>query len=191
MKRLLILVPILLVSVTFLSFSQDSEADEIVDESMLTVTTNVDDGDEGSLSVFSAWDFIRMALILGAVVAVIYGVFFLLKRTGNPKLQENRLIKVLSSKTLVGSRALHLVEIGNQIFLVGTSENAVNLVSEIEDKETLDGLRLQAESVAQTERRNFSDVLTQVFGKQSNQIKPQSVDPTAFLRNQRQRVKNM
>ena len=95
---------------------------------------------------------------------------------------------MLSSKSLTGSRALHLVEVGNQIFLVGTAENSVNLVSEILDKETVDGLRLQAESAETGERRNFSDVLSQVFGKQD---RPSPTDSMAFLRDQRQPVKNL
>jgi flagellar protein FliO/FliZ len=131
-----------------------------------------------------------MALILAAVVGAIYGIFFVLKRTGNPKFQDTRLIKLLSSKTLSGSRALHLVEVGNQIFLVGTAENTVNLVSEILDKETLDGLKLQAASAEIGEKKSFSDLLSQVFGRQTA-ARQGSSDSMAFLRQQRQRVKNM
>jgi len=163
-----------------------------VDERTLSIDTPSGAGGPGDtkLGVFTAWDFIRMALILAAVVGVIYGIFFILKRSGNPKFQENRLIKVLSSKSISGSRALHLVEVGNQIFLVGSSENGVNLVSEILDKETLDGLKMQSASAESGERKSFSEILTSVFGKSGG---PRSVggDSMSFLRDQRQRVKNM
>lgn len=163
-----------------------------VDESALTIQTGEEDEESGepSLSVFTAWDFVRMVLILGAVVGVIYVVFYFLKRSGNGRLQESGVIKVLSSKSLSSSRTLHLVEVGNQIFLIGTAENSVNLVSEILDKETLDGLRLQAASAESTERKNFGDVLSQVFGKQAG-ARSSSPDSMAFLRGQRQRIKNM
>lgn len=187
MKRLIVLL-IVSMFITTPLISQDTGVNP--DETTLSIAPSGEGTGDGagddSLSVFTAWDFIRMVLILGAVVAVIYIIFFLLKRSGNPKFQDTRLIKVLSSKTLSGSRTLHLVEVGNQIFLVGASESTINLVSEIVDKETLDGLRLQAESADSGERKNFGEVLTQVF--RGNQ-KP--VQPMSFLHEQRQRVKNM
>ena len=190
MKRLCILicVPALIFIGVTPVFSQSSG----IDETTLSIDTPGEeavDGD-GSLSVFSAWDFIRMILILAAVIGVIYGIFHLLKRSGNPKFQETRLIRVLSSKTLTGTRALHLVEVGNQVFLVGTSENAVNLVSEIVDKETVDGLKLQSANVDGNERRNFAAFLGQAFGKANGKSRA-AADPTAFLRQQRQRVRNL
>lgn len=165
-----------------------------VDEESLEIQSPDRAGDAGgeSLNVFSAWDFVKMVLILGAVIAAIYGIFFLLKRTGNQKFQETRLIRLLSSKALSGNRALHLVEVGNQVFLVGSSDNAVSLVSEILDKETLDGLRLQAASSEVADRKSFSDVLGQIFGKQGGtQGISHAIDPVGFMKQQRQRVKNM
>ena len=195
MKRLFVffcVLALILLSVTPL-FSQDAPIkNQPVDETTLSIGVpgEVGPGEEGSLSVFSAWDFVRMVLILAAVIGVIYGIFHLLKKSGNPKFQETRLIKLLSSKTLTGTRALHLVEVGNQIFLVGTSENAVNLVSEILDKETVDGLKLQAANVEASEKRSFSSFLGQAFGKTAGKSKP-AADPMAFLKQQRQRIRNM
>ena len=157
-----------------------------MDETTLSIGIPGEAGayEDKPLSVFSAWDFVRMVLILAAVIGVIYGIFHLLKKSGNPKFQETRLIRLLSSKTLTGTRALHLVEVGNQIFLVGTSENAVNLVSEIVDKETLDGLKLQAANVEGSEKRSFASIVGQAFGRPT-------ADPMAFLKQQRQRIRNM
>jgi flagellar protein FliO/FliZ len=176
-------------------FAQDAPPDTATDETTLTISGNQEDGapEDEPLDVFNAWDFIRMALILAAVVAVIYGIFFILKKTGGTKFQETRLMRVLSSKALAGSRALHLVEVGNQIFLIGTSDTAVNLVSEILDKETLDGLRLQAAGTEATERKNFGEILSQVFNKSgiSGHVDEKAADAAGFLKQQRQRVKNM
>lgn len=193
MKRLFVLLWVLVLISTAPLFSQDSPIEnQPIDETTLSigVPDQAGDDDNGSLSVFTAWDFVRMVLILAAVIGAIYGIFHLLKRSGNPKFQETRLIRLLSSKTLTGSRALHLVEVGNQIFLVGTSENAVNLVSEISDKETVDGLKLQAANVDGAEKRNFGSLLGQAFGRSVGKSK-QTADPMAFLKAQRQRIRNM
>ena len=187
MKRLIVLVCLAFLFISFTPlFSQD-----VVDERTLEIgIPDASAGGSDSLSVFTAWDFIKMLLILGAVIAVIYVLFHFLKKSGNPRFSETRLIRVLSSKTLTGTRALHLVEVGNQIFLVGTAENAVNLVSEIVDKETLDGLKLQAAGAEANERRSFSTVLGQAFGKPAFKERT-AADPMAFLKQQRQRIRNI
>ena len=187
MKRLVVLMCLTLIFIIVTPLvSQDSPVDETT-LSIGAAGEAVADGN-GSLSVFTAWDFIKMVLILGAVIGVIYLIFHFLKKSGNPKFKDTRLIRVLSSKTLTGPRALHLVEVGNQVFLVGTSENTVNLVSEIVDKETLDGIKLQAEET--TERRSFTGILGQAFGRPVVKQKT-AADPMAFLKQQRQRIQNM
>jgi flagellar protein FliO/FliZ len=103
---------------------------------------------EGGLTSFTLWDFLRMFLVLGGVIAAIYGVFYVLKRMGNPRMQGNTLISVISTQNLQGNRALHLVEVGNEVFLVGSSEGGVELVSRIEDRETLDQIRLYRSEMA-------------------------------------------
>lgn len=132
-----------------------------------------------------------MVLILLAVIGAIYGIFFLLKKTGSPRFQENKLIRVLSSRNLTNSRSLHLVEVGNEVFLVGSAENNVNLVATITDKETLDSLKLQATNTDASERRGFGDVFGQVFGKGQPATGRPLLDPVAFLKEQRKRLKKI
>ena len=76
-----------------------------------------------------------MVLVLGAVIGVIYVIFYFLKRRGAPKMQDNELFSIISTQAITNNRTLHLVQVGNQYFLVGSSEQSVNLISEIEDKE--------------------------------------------------------
>ncbi|MEA1911271.1 MAG: hypothetical protein U9N32_06290, partial [Spirochaetota bacterium] len=39
-----------------------------------------------ALNTFTVWDFVRMLLVLGAVLGFIYLLFFLLKKAGKPKI---------------------------------------------------------------------------------------------------------
>jgi flagellar biosynthetic protein FliO len=109
------------------------------------------------------WDFVRMLLVLALVVGVIYGVFWLLRRGGRLKTPENETIRVLGSRSLAGNRALHLVEVGRSVYLVGSAENGVNLVAEVKDQETLDALRVQAAEEGGRTRRSFAATLARVF----------------------------
>ncbi len=178
-------------------FSQNSENNvsdiEQVDESALTIqdADNQEILDRSTaLNTFSVWDFIRMLLVLGGVLGFIYLIFFLLKRAGNPKVVLDSTIKILSTQNLEAGRALHLIEIGPQIFLIGSGESAVQLISEITDKETIDTIRLN-KSVRNDNNKTFTDTFTGLFKKEHIQKSQSSLSPVSFIQKQRERLRKM
>ncbi len=137
----------------------------------------------------TTWDFVRMLIILAAIIGLIYLLFWLLRRGAGRKVQENDLIRVLGSRSLASNRALHLVEVGSSIYLVGSSEGGVELVAEITEKESLDSVRLAAAEQAPATRRNFQQVLSEIFrpAKKSYSVG----EGVGFLRGQRDRLKKL
>jgi flagellar biogenesis protein FliO len=111
----------------------------------------------------SIWDFLRMALILVVVIVAIYLLFWLLRRGAGKRVAENDLIHVLGSKSLATNRAIHLVEVGSSIYLVGSSDGGVELIAEITEKESLDSVRLQAAQQPPATRRTFQQILSEIF----------------------------
>ncbi len=145
---------------------------------------------EERLNAFTAWDFIRMLLILAAVIGVIYLVFFFLKRSGRNRYQDNELFSVVGSQVLNGNKSIHIVEVGNQYFLVGAGENTVSLISEITDKESIDGLKLQLSNKTAEQRKSFKDVIFGMFRPADGQSTGSSfLDSADFIKNQRKRLK--
>ncbi len=137
----------------------------------------------------SLWDFVRMFIILAAVVGAIYLLFWDLRRSAGKRVTENDLIRVLGSKNLAGNRALHLVEVGSSVFLVGASEGGVELISQITDKESLDSVRLKATEEAPGGRRNFQQLLSEIFRPAA---RPVSLgDGVGFLRGQRDKLRKL
>ncbi len=126
---------------------------------------------EEGLNTFTVWDFLRMVLVLGGVIAAIYGVFFLLKRVGNPRTQPDSLINVLSTQNLQGNRSLHLVEVGNEVFLIGSADGGVQLVSRIDENETLDAIHLYRSQMS-AGTKTFQNALKGIFSK-ANTAEPQ------------------
>jgi flagellar protein FliO/FliZ len=116
------------------------------------------------LASFGVGDFLRMVLVLALVVGLIYGVFHFIKKAGGPRDSGMRFIRVLETRPLAGNRHLHLVEIGNEVLLVGSAENGVSLVSQVSDKETLDGIQLAA-SRAAPPAGSFADTLKGFFSR--------------------------
>ena len=140
-------------------------------------------------SAVSTWDFVRMLLILAAVVGAIYLLVWLLRRGSGKRVRENDLIRVLGSRTLAGTRALHLVEVGTAIYLIGSSDGGVELIAEVTDKESVDGLRLRAAEEAPAARRTFQAVLSEIFRPARHQTT--MGESVGFLRRQRDRLRKL
>jgi flagellar protein FliO/FliZ len=137
----------------------------------------------------STWDFVRMLLILAAVVGAIYLLLWLLRRGAGKRVQENDLIRVLGSRTLAGTRTLHVVEVGTALYLIGSSDGGVELIAEVTDKESADGLRLRAAAEAPSARRTFQSVLSDIFRPAR---RPTTMgESVGFLRRQRDRLKKL
>jgi flagellar protein FliO/FliZ len=141
----------------------------------------------------NTWDFVKMFAVLAAVVGCIYGLFWLLRRGMRPKAAENEQIRLLGSRSLAGNRALHLVEVGRSVYLVGSAESGVNLVAEVKDQETIDAIRVQAAEEGGRTRRTFSEVLSRVFspGKPGSRKGPGPADGADFLRKSRDRLRRL
>ncbi len=130
-----------------------------------------------------------MLLIRAAVVGLIYLLFWVLRRGTGRRIQENEMIRVLGSRSLSGSKALHLVEVGGSVFLVGASDGGVELISEITDKESLDALRLKAAEQRPAARRTFQDVLADIFKPAHKSFS--LAESVEMLKRQRQRLRRM
>lgn len=73
----------------------------------------------------------RMIVGLAIVLAVVYGLYWLLKRVYGNKggaIRAEGGLEVLASLPLGPNRGLHLVEVGDELVLVGTGENGVSPV---------------------------------------------------------------
>jgi flagellar protein FliO/FliZ len=166
-----------------------NETDLLIPDNARAAGGNGAQGGQGIASAVSTWDFVRMLLILAGVVVAIYLLFWLLRRGSGKKIQENDLIRVLGSRSLSGSRALHLVEVGKSVYLVGSSDGSVGLISEVTDKESLDSVRLKVAEETPAARRSFQNILSEIFRPAK---KPFSRgDSVGFLRNQRDRLKKL
>jgi flagellar protein FliO/FliZ len=138
----------------------------------------------------SSWDFLRMVLILAAVVGVIYLIFWILKRGFRRQLPQNDLIRLLGTRNLSGNRALHLVELGKQVFLVGAAEGSISLISEVRDQETLDSIALERSQMQNRSPQGFAQFFQSILksGKQQESSVGATID---FMKQQRQRLEKL
>ncbi len=156
-----------------------------IDESTLILGAPEDAADSSvSVSPFSFWDLARMVVVLGAVVAVIYGIFYFLKKAGNGKYANAEQIRLLGSRMLPGNRSVYLVQVGAQVFMLGGGGDAVTMLSEITDKETVDTLILEGTDAGESERKSFSEMIAGL-------VQTSQGGSLELMRRQRERLQRM
>ena len=187
-------VALLFATVTTGAFAQGSpvqgsaaESRPVVDETTLAIADAPPPGAVGATS--SIWPyFLRMMVVLGLVIAAIYGLYALLKRSSRPKAPEDSYLRVLAAANLAAGRSLHVVSLGDKAWLVGSTDASVALISEIQDKELIDALALRAAEAPQTPRKDFASMLTELLGRKP--VKKAAVpDPGDFFSRQKDRLK--
>jgi flagellar protein FliO/FliZ len=83
---------------------------------------------------------IRVILVLVVAALAIYGVVYFIKRASRPSAQIDPYLKILSSVHLGANRFVHVVSVGTRAWLVGAGDAGVNLITEIEDKDTINAM---------------------------------------------------
>ena len=114
--------------------------------------TDYQSGDSPASMVDSTAWILGAILKFGIVLLLIYGAAILLRRwqVGGIK-KNNRRMKILEISALTPRRAIYLVQVDGQTFMLGATDQSVNLISEVN----------QMDAAAIEPASNFADVLHQ------------------------------
>lgn len=138
----------------------------------------------GGSSIFVV---LRMVLVLTLAALAIYGVVFFIKRLARPQEIRDPHLKVLARVPLGNDSFTAVISLGPRAWLVGGGAGGVNLISEVEDTETLETMLLD-EARKNAEVRRFFDFRS-LFRKPGND--GPSASHLDTLRNQRERLKRL
>jgi flagellar protein FliO/FliZ len=133
---------------------------------------------------------LRMLLVLILAAAAIYGVVYFLKRASRPSEGRDPNLRLLSSVHLGSNRFVHAVSVGSRVLLLGAGDGGVNLITEIDDQDTVNAMLLEdsrknAEAVS-GRLPDFKAMLRR-FGFQAGN-KPPGADN---IRKRRERLKGL
>lgn len=105
--------------------------------------------------------FVRMILVLAFVIACIYGFVWFMKRSVAQGNNSDQFLRVVASITLAPGKYVKIVSLlDEKAYILGVSDNAVNVIAEVENKETISAMNLYADKMAQTSKpKNFEDIL--------------------------------
>ncbi|HAK44856.1 MAG TPA: hypothetical protein DCO79_02895 [Spirochaeta sp.] len=197
MKKLLLTAVLILITVASICAQADeaAAAADFTDETKI-ILTDTAEGEvvaEESGQFFTTWDFIKVILILIAVILVIYAIFYAIKRTGGLKYQNDELIKLLGSQSLTQNGSVHLIEVGAKYYLVGCGDGSVSHIADVDDKETIDEIMLK-KPATEDGRKSFADIFNLRFGRKdssSTDLKDRIGNNTKIMHDQAERLKKM
>ena len=125
--------------------TQDSNASisSSVDESeLLLENDNNDTSEKTTLPATNWFDFLKMLLVLVIIAGCIYAILRVVKSVSTKNRREDKYLKILASTQLSPGRWLYVVSIGNEAFLLGSSESGITSIGNIGDKELIDTMKL-------------------------------------------------
>lgn len=161
----------------FCVFSQENENQTTdtkinkIDETTYTFNTNPETESVSSTTGSTIWMFVRMVLVLILVIALIYGIVYFLKKSSNPRFHPDPYLKDVASLTIAQGKSIHVVTLNKQAFIIGVSDNSINLISEVNDSELIDAMNLNAETEPTSKPKDFLSILKSFT---TNQAKPKS-----------------
>ncbi len=139
--------------------------------------------------------FFKMVFALFVVVALAYLALRILKRTTKLSNSDDPFLRHVSHLSLSSNRSVDVVTILDHAYILGVSDNAVNLVGEITDKELVDSMNLYADKNDNTKRpRSFNDILSIFMPNSNPNMKNQNIygsssfNASELLRRQRERL---
>ncbi len=170
---------------------ESSRSNETPDESQLRFEDAPEEtGDPPPL--IGPGDIIRMLLVLGVVVAAIYGLFFVLRRLSNRQRQSSDSIQLRGSLSLTNNGSLHIVEVGSHLYLLGCGDQGVSLISEITDEASQEQIKKISREAGDTPKRSFRQQLFNLLPSASIKKKRTTIsNPFQMLRAAQSRLQNL
>lgn len=146
----------------------------------------------------SFWILVRVVLVLALVCAGIYGVIYLLKKSSGGKAGNDPYVKNIASLYFSPNKSVQVISLGTRAYLVGVTEQNINLIAEVEDRELIDAMNLQSDRKNPVPTGNFQSVLSNFIpglvkpgearDKKAKDEGSESFAGTDFLRTQRERL---
>lgn len=137
------------------------------DATLQTESTGASDSSQDESNGTSiVWQLVKIILSLVLVIAVIYGIVWLLKKSANPAFTPNPYLKKVATLPLASGKTVYIVATPTQAFLIGATDTNINLIGEITDKELVDLLLLKGSDEQKFKPVFFENLLSSFFSKQ-------------------------
>ena len=175
-KKIVSIIALLLFCIC--AFSQESVSS--LDESSYvfnSASQSESVSQENTTSTFGL--FMRMIFVLIGIIALIYAFVWALRKFSTPKAKEDLYLKEVANLTLSPGKSVRVISLKDKAYIIGVTDSSINLITEVQDKELIDAMNLNAEQSANEKPKDFSTMLSMFSGTSSN--------AESFLRQRREK----
>ncbi len=142
----------------------------------------------------SIWLLVKMIFVLALVIVCIYFVIYFMKRSTKISDTDDPFLRQVSKITLSPGKSVQIVTVLEHAYLIGVSDNSINLIGQIDDKELVDSMNIFADKNNNSKRpKSFADILDLFMpkGPRSSNVYGSSAQNMAdSLKKQRDRFNN-
>ena len=118
----------------------------------------------------TAGTFIRMIVVLIIVIALIYGVLWFVKKKTNVIKTDDDYLRRAAWINIAPGKSVEVITLIDKAYLIGVTEDNITLLGEIDDKELISAMNLNADKKANTKKpASFSEVLDMFLVKKGGQ----------------------
>lgn len=147
----------------FCIYSQSQDTSSFTEESIV-LTDNTNTASDAITNNYkgtsTAGTFIRMIVALIVVIALIYGVLWFIRKKTNVVKNEDEYLRRAAYINISPSKTIEVITLIDKAYLIGVTEDNITLLGEIEDKELVEAMNINADKKASTKKPvNFSQVL--------------------------------
>ena len=130
------------------------------------------------------WTFVKVILYVGVFAAAAFFLIrYLVKKGGLPATADENLVETVLSKFIGMGSYLQIIKVGATYYLLSLSSEGARLIDKITDKETIDFIELNKDSMKPRQVK-FFDILT-FFPK------GMKVDKLDYLKSQKDRLRKL
>lgn len=134
--------------------------------------------------------FLRMVISLLIVIGLVYLVVKIFRKNSGIADSDDSFLRRVAVLSIGSGKSVQIVTLLENAYLIGVTDNSINLISEIKDKELVDSLNLLADKNQNTSKpKSFSEVLD-IFlkgTKNKNAFSDDAKKAGDILKNQRDR----
>jgi flagellar protein FliO/FliZ len=117
------------------------------------------------------WLIFKTIFVIGILIGGFYFFFkFITKKVGIAAVGQE-VITILSVVPLGQNKFLQVVDIAGKVYVLGVSDNNINLITEIKEKDDVDRIRLLSSKSTPPKPGGFQDYLSTQLGKVLNRMK--------------------
>ena len=106
---------------------------------------------------------LRTLAILAVLVVAVYIVMRIFLKNRRKIVTGTDIIKVIATYPLAGNKSIQIMEIAEKVFILGVTDSNINMITSVEDKETIDRIKLQSSKETKGGFQSFKDQLMKLI----------------------------